>query len=189
MNKVVERFNKLMNISIIMIILDIVVGAILLFYTEMASNIAMVIMGTLMVVHGLFCFINYFYDGLASRFFKIELYMGIIFLLLGILVILHPTTAIDFLGVGVGIWLFVSGCENLFYTSRFWKSNEEIAPLILFISVVAIIMGISTIFNPFSKFMLITKLVGLFTIANGALNIVKTILYKKRAKEILKIFK
>jgi len=188
MNKIVTRLSNLLNISFLMVALDMLVGLILVFYTEIASNVVLVMVGSLMVVHGLFAFINYFYDGLGNKIFNIELIFGIFSLLIGILVILNPITTINILGIGFGLWLVVSGLEYLYYSIKFWKVKEDITSLIGFISVLVIIMGISIIINPFSKFMLISKLVGIFIVANAVFNIVRIVLFKKRAKNLLKIF-
>ena len=188
MNKIVARFKNLLNISFLMVALDILVGLVLLFYTELAANVALVMIGCLMVVHGLFSFINYFYDGLGNKIFSIELIYGIVSLLIGVFVILNPITTIDILGVGFGIWLVVNGLEVLYYTVKFGKAHEDITSLIAFIGVIGVIMGILVIINPFSKFMLINKLVGLFVVASGVFTIVRIILFKKRAEKILKIF-
>ena len=188
MNKVVERFNKLLNISFIMIILDILVGILFISKPELSNKVALITIGSLIIVHGLYNLINFFYDGLGNPFFKIELLSGLINLVLGIAIILNPINTINILGIGFGLWLLVNGLEVAYYTYKFLKSNEEIAPLILFVSVASIIMGIIVMINPFSSFMVITKLIGLFIVANGGINIIRVILYKKRAKNLLKIF-
>ena len=188
MGKVVSRFNSLLNISLLNVLLNIIVGIVLVFYTEIASNVAMVIIGSLMIVHGLFCFINYFYDGIKTNFFKVDLIVGIVSLILGLIVIFNPIPTINLLGVGVGIWLLLNGCENLFYAFKLKKEHEEITSLVFFISIISLVMGVSVMINPFSKFMLISKLIGLFVMADGLFNAVKIILFKKRANNLLKIF-
>lgn len=188
MNRVVSRFNSLLNISLLNVLLNIVVGLLLVYYTEIASNVAMVIIGSLMIVHGLFCFINYFYDGIKTNFFKIDLIVGIISLLLGLVVVFNPIPTINLLGVGVGIWLLLNGCENLFYAFKFKKEGEEITPLVFFIAFISLVMGVSVMINPFSKFMLISKLIGLFIMADGIFNAVRIVLFKKRADNLLKMF-
>ncbi len=188
MNKIVERFNKLLNISFLMIAIDFIVGLLFVFKPEISNKVSLITIGSLIAIHGLYALINYFYDGLGNKFYKVELIMGIIMLLLGVFVILNPITTINILGIGTGIWLIVNGIETGYYTLVFWKHNEEIAPLITFVSIAAITMGILVIINPFKSFMLITKLIGLFIIANAGINIIRVILYKKRAKNLLKMF-
>ena len=189
MNRAVKNFNNLLNISFLMIALDILVGGVFLFYSEIATKVAAVIVGCLILIHGIFALIDYFYVGMLFKFLKYKYLPGIFLSLLGIIVILCPTTLINLLGIGVGIWLFVVGIENLAYAIRLWNSKEDISSLVLFIAMSAMIMGVLVVINPFSKFMLLTKLVGIFIVANGCLDIVKLLLFKKRAKNIMQIFK
>ena len=60
--------------------------------------------------------------------------------------------------------------------------------LVGFISILMIIMGIVVLINPFSSFMLITKLIGIFTVCYGLFEAMYISLFKKRAKNLLKIF-
>jgi uncharacterized membrane protein HdeD (DUF308 family) len=103
--------------------------------------------------------------------------------------IISPTYFISLLGVGIGIWLLSVGVESLFYSYRLWQNKEEIYSLILFIGLCSLVMGVLTVINPFSRFMLLPKLVGIFVVANGILNIVQILLFKKRSKNIIKVFK
>ena len=68
------------------------------------------------------------------------------------------------------------------------KNNEEIYPLVGFIAVLLVIMGLSTIINPFSGFMIITKLIGIFLICASLFEGMVCSLFKKRAQSILDIF-
>ena len=109
-------------------------------------------------------------------------------LLLGIVVILNPIETINLLGIGFGLWLIVCGAESLYYAIKIGKAKDEITSLVSFISIVLLVMGIVVIINPFSKFMLLNKLIGLFVIASGVFSIVRIILFKKRAAKLLEIF-
>ena len=171
-----------------MIALDLIAGGLFLFYADIASTVAVVVLGCLILVHGIFALIDYFYVGMLFNFLKYKYIPGIILILLGLFVIINPVSAINLVGVGAGLWLLVVGAESLVYAIRLWSYKEDIASLILFISICAILMGVLVIINPFEEFMLITKLVGIFIIANGVLDIVKILLFKKRSKNIIKVF-
>ena len=123
------------------------------------------------------------------KFLKYKYIPGLVLILLGIIIIINPVATINLLGIGMGVWLLVIGTENLAYAIRLWKFKEDISSLVLFISICAMLMGILIIINPFSKFMLVTKLAGIFIIASGLLDMVKLLLFKKRAKNIIQAFK
>ena len=178
MNKIIDRFNKIMNFSLLLVIMDIIVGFIFIRYAELSSKLMIVILGCYILIHGLFDLIRYFYDGLGNRIFHFDLVNGILF----------PTKTLTVVVVFFGIWLIYNGLSKLFYTYKFMKFNEEIYPLVGFISILMIIMGIVVLINPFSSFMLITKLIGIFTVCYGLFEAMYISLFKKRAKNLLKIF-
>ena len=69
------------------------------------------------------------------------------------------------------------------------KKQEDIFPLVTFIGILSFVMGLLVLFNPFEMFMLITRLIGLFMICSGLFEIMTCMLFRKRAKYILDMFK
>lgn len=189
MNKIVERFEKLMLSSMLISLLDVIVGIIFLKFTDFTTRINIIILGSLILVHGLFFIIRYVYDGLGNKFFAIDLIMGVVSVILGGFTILNPFGgALTVIGILFCIWLVVNGLEKLYYGYRFMKAQEDIYPLTCFISILMMIMGILTAINPFKTFMLITRLVGIFLICSGVFDAMINLLFRQRAKNILKIF-
>lgn len=188
MEKVIKRFNMLMNSSILMLILDFIVGILLVVKTDFMTKICAVLIGGLLIVHGLFNLIRYFYDGLGNRFFFPELISGLVGIILGIFAFLNVTNTLSVLGTVFGIWIIVYGLEKSYYAWKFMKVREEIYPLVMFISILFIIMGALTIFNPFSSFMIITKLIGVFVCVSALLDIMTCMLFKRRSTNLLKLF-
>ena len=189
MERAVKNFNNLLNVSFLIIALDVLVGLLFLFQPDMVDKISIVVVGSLCLVHGLYALIDYFYVGMLFKFFQYKFIPGIFLILLGIFVIINPIRALNMIVIGVVLWLLCVGIENLVYAIRLWKCKEEISPLILFIAVCSLLMALLIAINPFSSFMLITKLIGMFIVASGLLDIVKISLFRKRSRDILKEFK
>ena len=188
MNKVIEKFNKIMNISILMLIIDIAVGVLLIASTSFATKIAAVVVGCLFLIRGIYFLIRYIYDGLGIRIFATDLIVGVASIIIGLFTIFNTYETVKIIGIMYGIYLLVNGCNKLYYAIKFMKVNEEIYPLVTFITILYIVMGIVVIINPFKTFMLITRLIGYFIIASSLLDIIYSLLFKKRAKSILKLF-
>lgn len=68
------------------------------------------------------------------------------------------------------------------------KAQEDIYPLTSFIAILMIVMGVLAAINPFKTFMLITRLIGLFLICSGVFDAMINMLFRQRAKNIMKIF-
>lgn len=186
MNKVIARFERLMFSSFFVSVLDIIIG---ILFTDTSTKICIVVLGSLILVHGIFYIIRYIYDGLGTKFFAVDLIVGVAAIILGLFTVFFPLDALKFMGVLFCVWLIISGIEKLFYAFRFMRANEDIYPLVSFIGILTVVMGVLAAFNPFKAFMLITRLVGLFLICSGLFDIMTSMLFWKRAKVILKIIK
>ncbi len=189
MEQVTKRFEKMMIISLIMSLLDVIVGIVFIKCTNFATKMNIVIMGSLILLHGIFFIIRYLYDGLGNKFFAFNLIVGVISVILGLFTIFNPFSALKVISIFFCIWLCVNGLEKLYYGYRFMKAKEGIYPLTCVIGFLSIIMGVITVINPFKAFMLITRLIGIFLICSGLLDAMICNLYRQRAKYILEIFK
>ena len=123
----------------------------------------------------------------GAKLYSLSLAYGIIYLLLGILLIVYPYSVMKFVVICLGIYLTVFGTMKVNFA--FWlKKGSEESWLITFVSgLLLIFFGILVMFNPFVELTL-TMLGGIFLIICGILDITDTILFKKRAKEIRNIF-
>lgn len=189
MNKVTKRFKSLMLVSFGVALLDIFIGIMFMAFTEFSTKVNMTILGSTVVVHALFFLIRYIYDGLGKKVFAIDLIAGVASLILGLFTIFNPFGALDIIGVLFCIWLLIVGAEKLYFGIKFMKKQEDIFPLVTFIAILSFVMGLLVLFNPFEMFMLITRLIGLFMICSGLFEIMTCMLFRKRAKYILDMFK
>lgn len=189
MKKITSRFKKLMLCSVFTSIVDLIVGILFILYDSAPMKVSLVVLGSAILIHGLFYIIRYVYDGLGTKFFAIDLIVGVASIILGLFTIFGPLEPLKYMGILFCGWLLISGIEKLYFAYRFMKANEDIYPLVSFIGILTIFMGVLASFNPFEGFMLIRRLVGLFLIASGLFDIVFDMLFRKRAKEVLQIIK
>lgn len=188
MDRIIKRFKNLMLFSLLTALLDVLVGAIFLVFTDFTAKLNIVILGSLILIHGLYFLIRYIYDGLGNKFFAIDLIIGVASIILGVFTIFNPFSALKVMGILFCIWVVLSGIEKLYYGYRFMKNQEEIYPLTCFIGVLLVVMGVLAAINPFKTFVLITKLVGIFLICSGLFDAMTCLLFRKRAKSIIKMF-
>ena len=188
MNKIVDRFNKLLNVSLLFVLFDVVLGIILLKYTEASFKVIMVLLGCFILVNGLFSFIRYFYDGLANNVFKPDFFNGLAGVVFGSCSIFSPYSSLKAIGIMFALWILIIGLVKCYYTYKLMKNDDEIYPLLAFIALLDIIMGIVTLINPFKSFMIISKAVAIFVICYSLVEGVYLSLIKKRSQHILKMF-
>lgn len=186
MGKVVNRFEKMMVVSLVMSLLDIVVGVLFLKYTNFSTKINLVLLGSLILINGLFFLIRYIYDGLGNKFFAIDLVCGVSSIILGIFVLFSPFGALQVIGIIFFLWLCILAVEKFYYAYRFMKNNESIYPLTGFIGILMVVMGLLSLVNPFQS---IIRLLGIFLLCAGLFEAMICNLFRQRAKNILALFK
>ena len=188
MNKVIDRYNKLLNVSMLFVVFDVVLGIMLLKFTEASFKIIMVLLGCFILVNGLFSLIRFFYDGLANKIFKADLVNGIAGVIIGAYSIFSPNYSLKIIGLVFAIWILVVGLIKGFYTFQLMKNDDEVYPLFAFIALLDILMGVVTLINPFKTFMIISKAVAIFIICYSLVEGVYISLLKRRGKQMLKLF-
>ena len=190
MEVIEKRFKKFQLFSMLVAVFSLIVGCIFLgFEDQLLADVYIVVIGCLVVIAGLFSLVKYFYDGLANDVYKFEIVNGIALLILGAFMLLGNFEDLySIIGIFFGIYYLLIGIMKGYYTFKFLKNNEEIYPLFLIMSILVIVMGILSIFNPFGSFMLITRLISIFLVVGSVLELMAASLFKKRSKYILKIF-
>ena len=186
--KSIKNFKIFQIVSIVFMFMIAIVGGILFEFDLLPQRNLSIIFGVLFLVDGLFSLIKYLYDGIDSKVYAMEVIASVIGIILGLFSLINKTNITKIIGITFGIWLLAKGILNGLHALKFKKENEEIYPLITFISILIIAMGIISIFHPFATFMLITKLIALFTAVYGILQVLVCLLFRKRAEQVLKIY-
>lgn len=188
MKKAINNFKKMQIVSIVVMLILAVVGGLLFKFDKMSQPNLSIIFGVIFIIDGLFSLIKYLYDGIKSKVYAMDIIVCVIGVILGIFSIINKSNITKSIGITYGIWMIVKGVFNGIHGIKFMNSKEEIYPLVLFIAALMLIMGILVIINPFSTFMLITKLISLFTAVYGVLQSILCLLFRKRAEQVLKIY-
>lgn len=181
-----NKFNKMLWYSIITSVVTLILGIVLLFLPEATNKAVGIMVGVIFVLSGINAIYKYFHrDG--AKLYSLNIVFGIIFSLLGVVIILYPFSVMSFVTICLGLYLVVSGAMKVNYAFWLKKGNEESWLITLVTGILLIIFGIMVMFNPFVSLTL-TKLVGIFLIIVAILDITDAVLFKKRSKEIMDIF-
>ncbi len=186
-NKVVRRFNSMLMYSFIVAGMTLLLGlALLIVPSDISNKMVGIFAGCVFIVSGISSIFKYLHrDG--AKLYSLNLAFGIIYGLLGLFIILFPFTIVSFVTISLGIYLVISGALKLNYAFWLKKGNEDSWSITVASGIMLIIFGILVMFNPFVKLAL-PKLTGAFLLVSAALDITDTVLFKKRAKEIMEIF-
>ncbi len=181
-----RRFNLMILISILVEVLLIIFGIVMLFDPNFSNKFMGVILGILFLLYAGSLIFNFFTrDG--AKLYSLNIAFSVIVGIIGILLIVYPYALINFVITCLGIYIIISGAVKINYSLWLKKGQEESWYVVLANGIMLVILGILINANPFAN-MLITRIIGIFIIVSSVLKMSDTILFRKRSKEIMKIF-
>ena len=185
-NSIENVYNRMIIYSMVTSILAIIVGLVLIFLPTVSNKVVGIIVGVIILVFGINAIYKYFHrDG--AKLYSLNIVFGVLYSILGVVIILYPYSVMEFVTVCLGIFIIINGATKVNYGIWLKKGSEDSWLVTLVTGIFLVVLGIMVVFNPFSSFTL-TQLSGAFLIIVGILNVSDTILFKKRAKQIMDIF-
>ncbi len=185
-NSIENMYKRMIMYSIITALLTVIVGIVLLLVPELSGKVLGVIVGIIFLIEGLNSIYKYFNrDG--AKLYNMNLVFGVIYALLGVVIILAPSSVVEFITICLGIFMIVNGASKVNYALWLKRGGEDSWLVTLATGILIAVVGVLVIFNPFASLTL-TKLAGVFLIITGVLDFTDTILFKNRSKEIMEIF-
>lgn len=185
-NSIENMYKRIIRYSILTSLLTIGVGVFLLLVPKLSSDILGFVVGIIFLVEGFNSLYKYFHRE-GAKLYNLSLTFGIIYAALGVLIILVPSSVVEFITVCLGIYMIVNGASKVNYATWLKRGGEASWLVTLATGILVAAIGILVIFNPFAS-LTITKLAGAFLIITGVLDFTDTILFKNRSKEIMDIF-
>ena len=174
----IKKINEYINLSIILSVLFMIVGILLIVWPKASLDTFAYVIGTIMIIYGIYSFIDSFSINPALCLFQMTL---------GICVFLNPSIFESILPIALGIFFIISGA----FSSRISfiiKDIDNSYILSLFTSILMIICGVVLIINPGNTALVITTLIGIILIVYSVSAIVDMFVFKSRVKEIDKYF-
>ena len=182
-----KKFNKILLAEMGFSIIYLILGVIIFLNSEIASNVTGILVGIFFFIAG--CLQIYTYiDKSKIKFFRYNLWTGILEILVSLLIMINPFTFINILNISLGIWLVIEALCKLIVFYQLRKVNEESNRIFLMSTLLLLFMGIILIINPF-RTILITKTIGIFIILYNVVNLNNLVLLKRRSKKFIKLFK
>lgn len=152
-----------------------IVGIILLFLPEESNKLIGYIIGGALLLAGAITIIKYLKDEIKLS--SINLVSGILYAILGLIIVLNPLSIMKLATIIFGIYLIVNGAlkAHAGYVIKDTKGNTWKSLLIS--GVIIVIFGLVLIINPFSG-LIITKVAGAFLLIVAIYDIINQIINK-----------
>ena len=164
-------------------------GVLLFIWPTMSLDVIRVSFGLLMLVTSIYQLIKYVMRSAKKGPYIFDLYFGIVGIVLSLLLLFQPIVITNIVVLFLSIWFIVQGILKSIYGVKLLKKKEEIAPLIIACAASFIIAGLFILIFPNMILVNLTKGIGLFIIIYAVIDIMQDVLFIKRAKALLKLFK
>ncbi len=185
-NSVENMYNRMIAYSVLTSLATAVMGVVLLFLPSLTNKVVGIITGIIFLLSGLNSIFKYFHRE-GAKIYSLNLVFGVLYILLGGIIIVYPFSVVDFITICLGIYMIINGLSKMNYAVWLKKGEEDSWLVTLVSGILIAVIGILVVFNPFAS-LTITKLAGAFLIITGVIDLTDTILFKKRSKEIMDIF-
>ncbi len=176
--------SKIFKSSLLSSIFFIILGIFLIFESEATIVSISYVVGAIIIALGVMEMLKYFREINSEGKNELDLIYGIICIVFGVVVILHPHAIASFIPIVVGIVIILNSATKLQYSMELKRNNNSLWKTTMILSLIATICGIIIIFNPFSGAVLITRVIGIIIVIYSILDIISSLTIKNTINEI-----
>lgn len=174
---------KLLKSSIWSSIALVVLGLLLIFYSEITILSISYVIGGILIAIGVIALIKYISNINKDIKNEIDIVYGIGTIILGIIVISNPKAIASIIPFVLGVLIVINSTAKIDYSFRLRKNKNSLWVSTLVVALIALICGVLLIFNPFAGAEFITKIIGIILVVYAVLDIISTIRISKELKE------
>ena len=151
------------------------VGLVLLLIPGTLNKLIGILIGGALLITGVLSIIKYTKENIAGS--NLNLVSGILYAVLGVIIIIYPYSIINLVTICLGVYLIINGMLKLKLAFTLKNITDKwIGTLVM--GIITIVLGLLLIFNPFAG-ITITKLAGAFLVIVAVFDLVDTYIIQK----------
>lgn len=170
-----DYIKKYEGCSIIVSILMICLSLFLMFKPLESLEVFTVIFAIIILLSGLGYLISYFTISKESRLFSIDLLLGLVTIISGIMLLVYKNDVINVFPIILGIWIIISNLFKLQLSINLSLFLDNAYLGLVLITILMIVFGLLLIINPFASFMTITVTAGTLLLITEVINLIESI--------------
>lgn len=170
-----DYIKKYEGCSIIVSILMICLSLFLMFKPLESLEVFTVIFAIIILLSGLGYLISYFTISKESRLFSIDLLLGLVTIISGIMLLVYKKDVINVFPIILGIWIIISNLFKLQLSINLSLFLDNAYLGLVLITILMIVFGLLLIINPFASFMTITVTAGALLLITEVINLIESI--------------
>ena len=184
-----DYIKKYEGCSIVVSVLMICISLFLMFKPLESLEVFTVIFAIIILLSGLGYLISYFTISKESRLFSIDLLLGLVTIISGIMLLVYKKDVINVFPIILGIWIIISNLFKLQLSINLSTVEDSGWIYLLLLSILTICIGVLLIVNPFESTIAIVSLAGIFLLVTEIVNIIEDIYVFAKIKKIEKLLK
>ena len=183
-----KKLNKYINFSIVISALLMVLGIVIFVYPNFSLKVFSYGISLVLILFGIYLIVI---DNKSKGFSLLVDFslFGITLLLLGIVLLIYPSTLAGLIPIFLGMWFITNGIIKLKFTSLLADVSDYSWILSLIMSILSIVCGILFIVNPLDGAEVIVSFVGILLFVYSLSDIVDMCIFKKNINVIKKNIK
>ncbi len=146
-------------------------GIFLIAVPGFSASVLGIICGIILIVFGAVKLIGFFSKDLYRLAFQYDLAFGLLLIVLGIMMLLHPESLMNFICITMGISILADGLFKIQIAMDSKKFGIRRWWLILVFAVLAGIGGVLLILRPSESSLVLTVMIGISLLTEGILNL------------------
>lgn len=154
-------------VSAIMILL----GILMIIMPETSVSVIGTVCSIFMIIIGVIKLIGYFSKDLFRLAFQYDLIFGILLIILGAVMLLHPENLIKVICVVIGISILADGLIKIKTAMDSKSFGLKYWWLILAAAIISCVIGAFLLFRPFESAVTVAIIIGISLVADGAMNL------------------
>ena len=170
-----DYIKKYEGCSIVVSVLMICLSLFLMFKPLESLEVFTVIFAIIILLSGLGYLISYFTISKESRLFSIDLLLGLVTIISGIMLLVYKKDVINVFPIILGIWIIISNLFKLQLSINLSLFLDNTYLGLVLITILMIIFGLLLIINPFASFMTITVTAGILLLITEVINLIESI--------------
>lgn len=161
----------------------LVLGIVMLVWPEISAMTVCVILGILCAAAGVYKLVRYFRLGFAGVFFRFDLGAGILYILAGLLLLIHPQNATAILPMAAGIYILFGSVMDIQISVEMHRFGLGNWVLSLILGILDACLGFWLLFNPFSGAAALMIAVGICLIIGSVQNLYSVFCINKAVRD------
>ncbi len=178
----IDYIKKYTKGSIILSVSLIILSFFLIFKPDISLQVLFICLGCFLLILGIMHTISYFSSPKEFKAFSFELVEGIIYIILGFVLIFNPNIIKSFLPIIIGCWIIINSIIKFQLAFNLKSSDNPSWPIMLLLSFITLILGIIMIINPFKTLSYLTTICGIILLISELINIFEAISVMKFLK-------